>query len=369
MSIFRTASIMLLSALSTGCSLIMPRLLPFDDLPQPSGQFAVGTQIMNWTDDSRAEWFTDIADDKRRLVVQVWYPTAESSGASYPYVDNPQQRLTPLAKQMGLPRFLIDHIQHVKTNALTNAAPLAGMSQAPVILFSHGLGGMKGQNSVQAEEFASLGYIVIAIDHPFDAYLTIFDDGSTANYRSAEPHALTPAEFWAFRTPQLATRTADISFLIDKLTILSQPGEGLWGMLDLQRIGIFGHSFGGATSIMAAATDPRIKASVALDGWMIPIPDKRIAAGLQTPFLYIGQRQWDDPLNYQKLDSLIANSSPLGTKLLLDGTKHFDFSDTPQFSKFSKRLGISGTLPREQLKLTLNAEMIRFFDTYVRDSH
>ncbi|WP_287421167.1 hypothetical protein, partial [Reinekea sp.] len=149
MSIFRTASIMLLSALSTGCSLIMPRLLPFDDLPQPSGHLAVGTQIMNWTDDSRTEWFTDNADDKRRLVVQIWYPTAESSGASYPYVDNPQQRLTPLAKQMGLPRFLIDHIQHVKTNALTNAAPLAGLSQAPVILFSHGLGGMKGQNSVQ----------------------------------------------------------------------------------------------------------------------------------------------------------------------------------------------------------------------------
>jgi len=369
MSIFRATSIMLLTAFSAGCSLIMPRLLPFDDLPQPSGDFAVGTQIMNWTDDSRTEWFTDIAGDKRRLVVQVWYPTAESSGAPYPYVDNPQQRLTPLAKQMGLPRFLIDHIQYVKTNALTDAVPLAGMPQAPVILFSHGLGGMKGQNSVQAEEFASLGYIVVAIDHPFDAYLTIFEDGSTADYRSAEPHALTPEEFWAFRSPQLATRAADISFLLDKLTTLNEPEEGLWGMLVLQRIGIFGHSFGGATSIMAAATDPRIKASVALDGWMIPIPEERIAAGLQTPFLYIGQSQWDDPVNYQKLDSLIANSTPLGTKLLLDGTKHFDFSDTPQFSKFSKRLGISGSLPREQLKLTLNAEMMTFFNTYVRDSH
>ena len=366
MTILRTLFILLVSALSSGCAVLMPRLLPFDDLPRPSGRYAVGTQILQWTDENRVEWFTATADDKRRLVLQIWYPTEQATGPAYTYVDHPEQRLTPLAKQMGLPRFLIEHIQKVNTNGITNAAPAMVSSKAPVILFSHGLGGMKSQNSVQAEELASQGYFVVAVDHPFDAYLTIFDDGSTADYRSAEPRPLSPEEFWAFRGPQLATRTADMKFLLDELTRLNDSGDALWRMLDLDRIGIMGHSFGGATSIMAAASDPRIKATIALDGWIIPIPEEQIGAGLRTPFLYIGQSRWDDPVNYQKLDQLLTNSSSESRKILLEGTKHFDFSDTPQFSAFTKRLGISGSLPREELRLRLNTEITDFFATHLK---
>ena len=49
---------------------IIPRLIPLADLPTPSGVYAVGTRIFEWTDDSRDEWFTEEKDDKRRIVVR-----------------------------------------------------------------------------------------------------------------------------------------------------------------------------------------------------------------------------------------------------------------------------------------------------------
>ena len=155
------------SVLLSGCSFLAPRLLPFDNLPPPTGEFSVGTQIYYWTDAARDEWFTENPNDKRRLVVQVWYPTLQGDGAGMVYVDQPEIRLKPLARQMGLPKFLIQHIQHVETNSHLDAAPQAGSQKAPLILFSHGLGGMRTQNTVQVEELVSRGYVVVAVDHPF----------------------------------------------------------------------------------------------------------------------------------------------------------------------------------------------------------
>ena len=177
------------------------------------------------------------------------------------------------------------------------------LTELPLVLFSHGLGGMKNQNSVQMEELASQGYFVAAVDHPYDAYLTIFDDGTTADYRSSHDGIDSEEAFWAFRGPQLNTRAKDMSFLLDQIQARKSQGEAIWQNISTDRVGIFGHSFGGATSILAAAQDPRISAVIALDGWMVPVPPETIEAGLNVPMLYMGQPEWKGtPLNYEKLD-------------------------------------------------------------------
>ena len=93
------------------------------------------------------------------------------------------------------------------------------------IIFSHGLGGNRTQNTVIMEELASHGYVVIAIEHAYDANISIFNNGDIADYRSGinyerkdEAEDLTPEEFWEIRLPQLKTRAADVSFLIDVLS-------------------------------------------------------------------------------------------------------------------------------------------------------
>ena len=157
----------------------------------------------------------------------------------------------------------------------------------------------------------------------------------------------------------VATRTS-------RAVTREQGSLRVWNLVDLSQVGIFGHSYGGSTSILAAATDSRIKSSVALDGWMLPVPEATIDAGSRKPFLYIGQSAWDDPMNYQKLERFENDSGENARKLLLKGTKHYDFTDTPLLSKSSRRLGISGKIQREELRKLLNEELLTFFDSDLR---
>ena len=373
---------------SFGCSTVVRTTLPFNDLPAPGGPFMVGTGIETWEDTSRLETFTDAPDDKRRIVVQYWYPAtapgsvqglaqdlAQGQGKAvgrfnaYPYIDQPDRRMRAFAKTMGLPRFLVEHIREVRTHSLANQPIHPDANQLPLIVFSHGLGGMKSQNTIQAEELASRGYVVIGADHAFDAYLTIFDDGSTADYRSSGSDISNEAEFWAARGPQLKARTGDIRFILDVIYSRSASAKGnvatstmsLWQRIDLDRIGVFGHSFGGATSLMALAQDPRIRAAIALDGWMVPVPEATIDTGTAKPVLYLGQERWDEPLNYEKLDRFIANSRGQATKEIWPGTKHMDFADAPHLSNFARRIGFAGSLPSEELRDRLNRHILTFF--------
>ena len=371
----RFAFIALAALASFGCSSILRTTLPFNDLPAPEGPYAVGTQIETWLDASRAEAFTDDPTDRRRIVVQYWYPSLPSNEtAPLAYITEPDTKLPAFAKSMGLPKFLVNHIRDVQTHSLPNAALHPEANNLPLIVFSHGLGGMKTQNSIQAEELASRGYVVIAADHAFDAFLTLFDDGTTADYRSSGRGITTEEEFWAARGPQLATRTADVVFMLDVIAAAQNGGKRanpiaspnpLWQRVDLSRIGVFGHSFGGATSIMALDSDPRIRAAVVLDGWMVPVPESVIDRGAEKPILYLGQESWGEPLNYEKLARFEANSTvPVKTKILT-GTKHMDFADSPHLSNFAKRVGFAGTVPAEALRAKLNADILQFFTDHV----
>ncbi len=364
----KAIAILALTGLISACSMVIPSVFPLDNLPVPTGPYQVGGQILYWTDEGRDEWFTEEASDKRRLVVQIWYPTSQQSGETMDYLLNADRRLPRLAAQLNLWPPIIDHMRSVKTNAYRDAPLALGENGQPrrLLVFSHGLGGTRNQNAVQAEELASHGYVVISTDHAYDSYFTIFEDGSTADYRSGANGPLTTEEFWAFRSPQLATRTADVRFMLDRVGALNAAGDAFWQHVGVDHVGVFGHSYGGATSIMAGASDTRIDAVIALDGWMLPIPEDKIDAGLKQPFLYLGQSSWTDPINYQKLDRMMAANTGVSRKRFLAGSIHGDFSDTPQFSSRAKRFGLIGDIPREELRVILNDEIRSFFDAHVK---
>ena len=84
----------------------------------------------------------------------------------------------------------------------------------------------------------------------------------------------------------------------------------------MNHIGVFGHSFGGGTSIVSSYYDNRIDACLVLDSWIKPIPNTIIEDGIDIPFMFIGQTEWTDPVNYQKLDILLENSGFNATKVL-----------------------------------------------------
>jgi len=360
---FKSKSIALMSMLLfSSCSTIIPLLIPFQDIPAPTGSFLVGTRVFNWEDNKREEWFTETPDDFRKIVVQVWYPTDEVTGDPEPYLDYADHRVKPISEQVELPPFMIKHIQDVNSNSYLNAALKSAIESYPLVIFSHGLGGMRMQNTIQMEELASRGFIALAMDHPFDANITVFNDGSSADYRSAIIGKVTTEEFWNIRLPQINTRVEDVSFVLDHIQEIQVADDGFWSKIDLERVGIMGHSFGGGTAIVASSRDTRLDACIALDGWLVPIEQSIIKKGLKVPFLFMGQTYWTNPVNYENLDTLIAASTASAEKLILDGTKHFDYSDTPQFNTASSKFGISGTMDLDELRILLNSRIVSFFE-------
>ena len=130
-----------------------------------------------------------------------------------------------------------------------------------------------------------------------------------------------------------------------------------------------GHSYGGTTAIVASSRDDRLDACIVLDSWLVPVESSIVRSGMSIPFLFMGREKWDTPLNYLKLDSLIAASKTPAKKLILPGTKHFDYSDTPQFTPMARMVGVTGKMSANAIMDTLNTRMLGFFKKYLIEEH
>ena len=356
---------LIITVLSTGCVAI-----PFNEVPKPTGDRNIGTESVELIDNDRLEWFTEDPQDLRKIMIQIWYPTDDLDGEKERYIDYGELRIEALASQFDYRPFLFKKLIDVETNSIKKAEP-STQSSFPLIIFSHGLGGNRTQNTIMIEELTSHGYVVIAIEHAYDANISIFNNGDVADYRSGinyqrrNTQKITPEEFWAIRLPQLETRAEDVSYIIDQLELGNLP-ENIVNIIDLENIGVFGHSFGGATSIYSAYNDNRIDACINLDGWMVVVPDEIVDNGINRNFMYLGQEQWDEKLNYQKLDKFIKSNTK-SSKILIPNTTHYDFSDTPHMSKAAKFLNKSGKVKSKNLKNLLNELIISFFNQNLKN--
>ncbi|MCF7824460.1 MAG: dienelactone hydrolase family protein [Candidatus Marinimicrobia bacterium] len=363
--IFTSLIILLLYSLQS-CSLVFPVIAPFKDLPKPTGPYSVATRSTAWTDSSRDETFT-VEIDQRRIVVQVWYPTKEKiSEPSTYYVDDPVLRLPALAKQLRLPVFVIKHFDKVKTNSFLVKDGQSTEHTFPVILFSHGLSGMRFQNSSLMEELASQGYVVLAADHSYGANITIFPDGNIAEYRVGTRRVLTEERLEEVDLSQLSIVVRDMSFIIDQLN--QHPEDPFLRNLpvDPDHIGVLGHSLGGAAIINLAAVDERVDAALALDTWYIPVPDSVLEAGMNKPIFHLGQKDWSDPYNYKRMNHLMNNCTGPVLKLLIPETRHADYTDMPLFSPFSRYIGYTAATDPERLNALIRAASVSFFDAYLK---
>lgn len=266
--------------------------------------------------------------------VTVYYPSAEAP-PSQPGAQFLSTRVThALGEYLRIPSFLFHPLSLARTRAVANA-PLAAGGKLPVAILSHGLGGVANMYTIMASELASQGYIVVLPTH---------NDHSAcvAELRTTRiPFKRIPlgAEGETRRREQLQARTAEVEFLLQKLPQMDKAGPYA-GRLDLERIALVGHSFGGATALLAATRHaPLVKAVVVHDVWCAPLarpsPALLSAEARLPPMLATWSEEWyRGTTEFPTAKALL----PQGTmKLGFPDTCHSNYSDVPMFSQLLSR--------------------------------
>lgn len=213
----------------------------------------------------------------------------------------------------------------------------ANTAPAPVILFSHGLGGSRANNPYLGEHWAGRGYTVVFLQHP-GSDEAVWQDVPPGQRRRNMENAADVKNFML--------RVGDVTAVLDQLGRWNGDATSpLRARLDLDRVGMSGHSFGAVTTQAVSGqrfrrggtslTDPRIDAALL----MSPSSPRRGGTPAEAfgtvsiPWLLMTGTLDTAPIGGQTVDSRLAVFPALPPddkyQLVLDRAEHSAFTDRP----------------------------------------
>jgi predicted dienelactone hydrolase len=290
-------------------------------LPRPAGQHPVGSEIFHWTDPQRAEVLTVDPWDRREVVAQAWYPTDVSEGQRVPYFEA-QDRLPAMIDLY--PSWFFNDFRQVDTHAIMSPVLSAERAVWPVLLFSPGWGASREDYTGLCVDLASRGYVVVALSHPYESAVSVLASGQVVGTSG------NASQFGASMADMSDIRAADSSFVLDQLIDLAriEPTSPLVGHLDVQHVGMIGHSLGGATAVQVISSDARFQVGVNIDG---TLSDSLAAARLDRPFLWLQSDGQHQDHYLQVRDELMGGLRQDGHVIVVGGSVHQSFSDAQSY--------------------------------------
>lgn len=283
--------------------------------PALPGPYPVGNISLILTDPDR---YDETTHSERQLLVEVWYPATRASSTlpEGKIVDFVDDRWSGLVSD--LIGFLVSPEEAANLQGPTGSHPAAPADVEngpyPLVLFSHGNGGVRFQNFSLARHLASHGYVFAAPDHTENAAFTALPDQLVI---------FNPL----LMIKSFVDRPQDILFLLNTLEARTASGSGdpLEGLIDPRRVAVAGHSFGGPTVMLAVQLDARIGAGITLAGpWIAPA-----LFSLNVPMMYmigLEDRTVGVPYNPWIVD--VYRASPVPKFLLeVEDGGHYTFTD------------------------------------------
>ncbi len=364
--------LIVLTAIALVLSGIAIWAFPLYEMPTPSGNYEIGTITYDFTETGNIETYGDVVGADRRIKVQVWYPASSTKGLKrVPWLEEGRVVSRALADEMNAPKFILDHTKDVLSHAYAGAQMSKAAKTFPIVVLSHGWTGFRNLHTDLAETLASNGYIVFGIDHTFGSQITVFKDGTVMKLdHDALPDRNVTQNFLDYARALVETYADDVTFVLDQL---SRFNEGQYSpefkaRLNLDKIGLLGHSTGGGADVAVAVSDERVKALLGMDAWVEPVPDGLLKKGLKIPALFLRSQQWETGYNNAYLTTLIDNSIS-GTELYqIDGTTHIDFTMAYMYSRLTRYIGFTGDVERKTFADIQNTFILDFFDSTLNDA-
>jgi len=348
-------------------------------LPAPTGPFAVGRTTYAWSDAANTDPLAPQPGTQRELIAWIWYPAAPRQ-SSQPFDDYlPVPWRTAVQRQLGtlLTQFLTRDLARVQAHSIRDAEVAPQQRSYPVVFMRAGLAALTADYTTLAEDLASHGYVVAGFDAPYRSFVVVFPDGRVIARAPRNNADLVSGP----QLEQLATRleqawSADMSFALEQLERLnaSDPSGRFLGRLDLQRVGVFGHSLGGAEALQFCHDDSRCKAGIDMDG--LPLGNV-ITDGVTRPFMFLLSDHRGEPeaetrpveANIRSIYDRLPGDRRL--EIVIRGANHFRFSDdgamlkVPLVLSAMQTLGIVHLDGRRQVAVTAHC-IYTFFDVYLK---
>lgn len=286
------------------------------DLGAP-GPFPVGITTAVLVDSNRTDSFTK---EPRTLVTEIWYPATEDARhlPKNKYSDFFGDGLTPEVERLVQKRYKHSAAELDKSfwNYSVRDAHVRD-GKFPLIIFSHGNGGNRHQNTFWCDYLASYGYVIASPDHTGNADLTVI-------------HGKPITEQGSERAKSAVDRPKDMSFLLDQMLLWNKGADPRFaGKLELDRVCAAGMSFGAMSSVDAAALDSRFKSIIAMSGASLS------HSNLVVPSLWMLGREDRTIGSAGNLLIRLHHTSHTGPSFLLELKEggHYSFTDMFKINK------------------------------------
>ncbi len=244
-------------------------------LPRPNGPYGTNVVVAGLTDHARFDPFAPTPEN-RSMVISLFYSVASAHECTWQniraYPKATADQLDEETASYGIPEGSFERVGPEicsETSQSHDSPNTVNLSNAPIVLFSPGLGISRLLYSSLAQSVASYGFNVITVDTPYDTDIVEFPDGHVIKLNPKYVH-MNNSEALS----DLRVRAQDMSFILDQLYTpdlvqqLFDDSHTLQSSARLAtgRAGVFGHSIGGAAAAQAMHLDKRFVGGVNLDG-------------------------------------------------------------------------------------------------------
>jgi len=331
-----------------------------------------------WSDGAHADPLAPEPGTPRRLLAWIWYPAAPGQNLQpVEYLPAPWRTAFERHASVVIIKLVKRDLSRVHAHSLRDAEVSPERRSYPVVIIRAGLAALTTGYTTLAEDLASHGYVVVGFDAPYRTTIVVLPDGKVIQRTDANNADLVGGA----TRKQLANKllqawTTDVGFALDRLERLnaSDPSGRFAGRLDLQRVGVFGHSLGGATALQFCHNDSRCKAGIDVDG--MPLGDVLDSAPTH-PFMFLlSDHSRDPPAEAREVQANILsiyNRMPVDGRSLITirGANHFMFSDdsallgVPLVTPVLRAFGALRIDGRRQLALAAHY-ISAFFDVHLK---